>query len=137
MLQRVGISLQDDLLDRFDAIIERRGWANRSEAVRDLIRELIIAEDWEADKAEGMGVVVIVYDHHSHELAQKLTELQHKSYATVISAMHVHMDHHNCLEVIIVKGKPVQVAALADSLKALRGVKSGTLSPASTGKRLT
>jgi len=136
MIERFSTSLEEGLLKRFDRFIGRHGYENRSEAVRDLIRKALVADEWESGKEDVMGVVSIVYDHHRPNLLNKITQLQHDSEALIISATHVHMDHHNCLEMIIVKGKPRQVRRLADTLIALRGVKDGNLSVASTGKRL-
>jgi len=136
MIERFSTSLEEGLLKRFDRFIGRHGYENRSEAVRDLIRKALVADEWESGKEDVMGVVSIVYDHHRPNLLNKITQLQHDSETLIISATHVHMDHHNCLEMIIVKGKPRQVRRLADSLITLRGVKDGNLSVASTGKRL-
>ncbi len=135
MLKRFSISLDDALLTRFDEYIEPRGYSNRSEAIRDLIRKALVSEEWEQD-SEVVGVVSIVYNHHQPQLQEKITELQHQYHHAITSSTHVHMDHDNCLEVIIVKGRAFQVRELAEHLMALRGVKDGNLSMSSTGGHL-
>ncbi len=127
--------MEDSLLDDFDNFIRDRHYQNRSEALRDLIRERIIEKEWQAGK-DVMGVISLVYDHHQPKLQEKVTELQHAFHHQIVSTTHVHMDHHNCLEVIIVRGKAGEVRGLADSLRALRGVRNASLSMGSTGKEL-
>ncbi len=135
MLKRFSISLEGDLLAGFDAYISRHGYSNRSEAVRGLIRKALIKDEW-ADDSEVVGVVTMVYDHHKSQLQERITELQHDFYERITSTTHIHMDHHNCLEVTIVKGKASQVQELAGRLIALRGVKDGSLTMSSTGGHL-
>jgi len=135
MLKRFSISLEDDLLDGFDGYIGRHGYSNRSEAVRDLIRKVLVKDEW-ADNSEVVGVVTMVYDHHKAQLQERITELQHDYYELITSTTHIHMDHHNCLEVTIVKGKAALVQKLAGRLVALRGVKDGSLTMSSTGGHL-
>lgn len=135
MLKRFTISMEENLLADFDHFIEGRGYKNRSEAIRDLIRGSFVKDEWAGDK-EVMGVISLVYDHHQHQLQEKVTELQHDFHDQIVSTTHVHMDHHNCLEVIIIKGKSADVQGFADSLIALRGVRNGNLSMTSTGKHL-
>jgi CopG family nickel-responsive transcriptional regulator len=135
MLKRFSISLEDDLLEGFDGYIGRHGYSNRSEAVRDLIRKVLVKDEW-ADNSEVVGVVTMVYDHHKSQLQERITELQHDFYELITSTTHIHMDHHNCLEVTIVKGKAAQVQNLAGRLIALRGVKDGSLTMSSTGGHL-
>jgi len=135
MLKRFSISLEESLLDIFDRHILARSYNNRSEAIRDLIRKAFVKTEWEADKPV-MGVISLVYDHHQHKLQEKVTEVQHDFHHHIVSTTHVHMDHHNCLEVIIVKGKAKEVQELADRLIALRGVRDGNLAMSSTGKAL-
>jgi CopG family nickel-responsive transcriptional regulator len=110
-------------------------YENRSEAIRDLIRTRFVRNEWAADK-DVMGVISLVYDHHQCQLQEKITELQHAYHHQIVSTTHVHMDHDNCLEVIIVRGKAVEVQQLADNLIALRGVRSGNLAMSSTGEHL-
>lgn len=135
MLKRFSISLDEQLLEQFDGYIHPRGYSNRSEAVRDLIRKLLVNEEWEQD-SEVVGVVSIVYNHHQPQLQEKITELQHKYHQLITSTTHVHMEHHNCLEVTIVKGRATLVRELAENLMALRGVKDGNLAMSSTGGHL-
>lgn len=135
MLKRFTVSMEEELLEDFDRLIEERGYQNRSEAVRDLIRSGFVEDEWAGDK-KVMGVISLVYDHHQHQLQEKVTELQHNFHNLIVSTTHVHMDHHNCLEVIIVSGKGADVRALADALIALRGVRNGNLAMSSTGKDL-
>jgi CopG family transcriptional regulator, nickel-responsive regulator len=132
MLRRFSVSLEEELLVHFDDYIARHGYSNRSEAVRDLIRSKLIGEEWEQD-SEVVGVVTLVYDHHQAKLQERITEAQHDFYQLITSSTHVHMDHHNCLEVTIVKGQASKVRALAEKMIALRGVKSGNLTMSSTG----
>ncbi len=132
MLKRFTVSMEDSLLDDFDTFIHERHYQNRSEALRDLIRSRIIEKEWQAEK-DVMGVISLVFDHHQHQLQEKVTELQHGFHHEIVATTHVHMDHNNCLEVIIVRGKAGVVRKLADSLKALRGVRNSSLSMGSTG----
>ena len=134
-MERFSISMEDDLLGKFDRHLKERGYSNRSEAVRDLVRKALIDEEWSAGE-EVIGVITLVFDHHQRKLQDKLTELQHDHHDMIISSTHVHLDHHNCLEVIIVKGEAGSVRELANRLKATRGVKSSELASASTGKKL-
>lgn len=135
MLKRFTVSMEDSLLEDFDSFIQDRHYQNRSEALRDLIRNRIIEKEWTADK-DVMGVISLVYDHHQPNLQEKVTELQHDFHHQIVSTTHVHMDHDNCLEVIIVRGKAGEVQGLADNLRALRGVRNSNLSMSSTGQHL-
>jgi CopG family transcriptional regulator, nickel-responsive regulator len=137
MVERFSATLEAGLLVRFDQFLGRHGYENRSEAVRDLIRKALVADEWQGGKADVMGVITLVYDHHRPNLLNRITQIQHDSEALIVSTTHVHMDHHNCLEIVIVKGKPARVRELADSLTTLKGVKNGSLSAATTGKQLT
>jgi len=125
-LSRTGVSLDENLLKEFDRLIAKRGYANRSEAFRDLIREALLSEIVDSNKPV-VGTLTLVYNHHVPELAQKLTETQHSAGATVLAATHVHLDHHHCLEVVILKGRSGEVKSLADRILSLRGVKHGRL----------
>lgn len=131
MLIRFSVSMEQQLLERFDDYLRRRGYSNRSEAVRDLIRNGLVSEEWEQD-GNVVGVVTLVYNHHQPQLQEKITELQHAFHHQITSTTHVHMDHDNCLEVTIVKGRASQVRELAEQLIALRGVKNGHLTMSST-----
>lgn len=125
-LSRTGISLEQDLLAGFDKLIARRGYKNRSEAVRDLIREALLNDVVDSNKPV-VGTLTLVYDHHVPNLSQKLTEMQHHSHATVLAATHVHLDHHYCLEVIIMQGRSKEIQQMADKMLAMRGVELGKL----------
>ncbi len=133
---RFGISLDNALLKRFDSLIKRKGYSNRSEAVRDLIRDSLVMEEWESATAETVGTITIVYSHDTRELADTLTDLQHRYLDSIVSSMHIHLDAHNCLEVIVVKGKAKDIKAIADRLIGTKGVKHGKLSVTTTGKHL-
>ncbi len=135
MLRRFSVSLEEELLEQFDSYIRERGYVNRSEAVRDLIRKEFISEEWEQD-GDVAGVVTLVYNHHQPQLQEKITEIQHDYYTLITSTTHVHMDHHNCLEVIIVKGKASRIREMAEKVIAMRGVKNGNLTMTSTGHHL-
>jgi CopG family nickel-responsive transcriptional regulator len=134
-LVRTGVSLEQDLLNRFDHAISDRGYANRSEAIRDLIRNHLVSEEIDKNKVV-VGTLTIVYDHHRPNLTEKLVEAQHHAGSKVLAATHVHMDHHNCLEVIIMKGRGGELRDLANRILSLRGVKHGQLVVTSTGKHL-
>ena len=138
MLERVGISLEDTLLKKYDSLIERRGYKNRSEAIRDLIRDQLVQEDWSErqESGEKVAVVSIVYDHDSPSLSQKLTHVQHEHHRAVVSALHVHLDAHNCLEVLILRGKAKEITSMGESLISTKGVKYGKIMPATTGRGL-
>lgn len=126
-IERVGVSLEQSLLGQFDKLIEKQGYTNRSEAVRDLIRESLSREKLADPAATAVAGVFLVYDHHSTKLADKLLKLQHNHLLQVIAATHVHLDHHNCLEVIILKGKVKDIEELANRMTSLKGVKLGRL----------
>ena len=132
MLKRFSISLEKKLLEKFDRYISMRKYTNRSEAIRDLIREAFVREEWDSDK-EVIGVITFIYDHHQPKLQEKITEIQHDFYEDVVSATHIHIDHHNCLEVVIITGKAKKVSDLHESIKALRGVKNANLSMSTKG----
>ncbi|UCD47793.1 MAG: nickel-responsive transcriptional regulator NikR [Deltaproteobacteria bacterium] len=133
---RFGISLDGALLRKFDGLIEAKGQANRSEAIRDLIRDTLVRREWETARTETVGAITIVYSHDKRELTDTLTDLQHRYYDSIISSLHVHLDEHNCLEVIVVRGKGKDIQAIADRLIGTKGVKHGTLSLTTTGKHL-
>lgn len=132
-LSRFGVSLEGDLLRRFDAFISHEGYTNRSKAIADLIRKEFVADVFTKGGTVA-GAITIVYDHHKREVVNKLLDIQHDHGATIISAQHVHLDHDNCLEIIAVRGSASNVKELADSLKSIKGVKHATLSVTSTGK---
>ncbi|MBM4398156.1 MAG: nickel-responsive transcriptional regulator NikR [Deltaproteobacteria bacterium] len=132
---RFSASIEADLFERFEEASRRRGYSNRSEALRDVIRDSLVREEWEGDH-EIVGTVTLVYDHHARELSDRLTHLQHDHHDVILSALHVHLDHDNCLEVIAVKGRASEVQAIGDALVGTRGVKHGRLTATTTGKRL-
>ena len=127
-LKRFGVSMAEDLLKDFDEINKRKGYKTRSESIRDLVRNLIVQEKWSTASKDSIGVISLVYNHHIRELDRKLNEIQHKQHANVMSSLHIHLDYHNCLEVIIVKGKSKDINKIADNLINVKGVKHGTLS---------
>lgn len=132
-LVRFGVSIDESLLNQFDEQINVKGYTNRSEAIRDLIRDHMVTEEWE-NNIETVGTITLVYDHHTRELAETLTHLQHSFEGRIISVLHVHLDHHNCLEVLVVQGKSRLLQAFADKLLGIRGVKHGKLTATTTGK---
>jgi len=134
-LSRTGVSLDEELLKVFDQLIAKRGYANRSEAFRDLIREALLADQVGSNNPV-VGTLTLVYDHHVPNLAQKLTEVQHAAGAMVLAATHVHLDHHYCLEVIIMKGRGKSLQEVADRMLALRGVELGKLVLTTSGASL-
>lgn len=138
MLERIGVSLEDELLARFDRLIAEKGYVNRSEAIRDLIRDALVQRSWhESDgREERVLVVTLVYGHDSSSLAQKLAHIQHENHRAVVSALHVHMDEHNCLEVLVLRGRARDVVAMGEGLVSTKGVKYGKLVPATTGQDL-
>jgi CopG family nickel-responsive transcriptional regulator len=135
-LIRFGISLDKELSERFDELIRRKAYTNRSEAIRDLIRQDLVEQEW-LHGSEVAGAITLIYNHHKRELLNKIIDIQHDFQNSIISAQHIHLDHHNCLEIIAVKGNPTEVQKLASMLKAVKGVKHSTLSMSTTGKALT
>lgn len=135
-LSRIGIAIDAKLLKKFDQLIASRGYTNRSEAFRDMIREELVEKAWERPDSAVVGTVTLVYDHHVRLLNEKLTEFQHSHFHHVLSTLHVHLDHDNCLEVIVVKGRAGEVKKIADALISTKGVKLGRLTLASTGAEL-
>jgi len=126
-ITRFGVSMASQLLGSFDELIEKQGYTNRSEAIRDLVRDRLVEADWEADKGKVVGAVVLVYDHDMRMLGDRLTDLQHQLGHLVVSSMHVHLDDRDCLEVVVMKGPGKEVRRLADRLLSLKGVKHGRL----------
>ncbi len=132
-LTRFGVSVESGLLEKFDRHIEEKSYKNRSEAIRDLIREKLISEEWAASDSETVGVFSLVYDHHQRDLNKTLNEIQHQHVEVIVSSTHVHIDHHNCLEVIILRGKSSIIKKITHQLSSTRGVKHGQLIMTSTG----
>jgi CopG family nickel-responsive transcriptional regulator len=135
-LSRIGVAIDTDLLDKFDALIAERGYTNRSEAFRDLIRDELIEKEWESPDANVVGTVTLVYDHHVRMLNEKLTDMQHDHHRLILSTLHVHLDHDNCLEVLVVRGKSRQVQKIAEALISTKGVKHGRLTITTSGTEL-
>jgi CopG family nickel-responsive transcriptional regulator len=133
---RFGISADGELLARFDELLARKGYGNRSEAIRDLVRNALVEEKWDVGDEETVGTVTLVYDHHTRDLSDKLTEQQHDHHDAIVSALHVHLDAHNCLEVVVVRGRAREVKRLADELIGTKGVKHGRLVTTTTGEGL-
>ena len=132
-LSRIGVAIDSDLLEKFDQHIARRGYTNRSEAFRDLIRDELVDVASESPESDVIGSVTLVYDHHVRMLSDRLTDLQHDSYHNIVSTLHVHLDHDNCLEVLVVRGKAVEVRRIADALISTKGVKHGRLTITGAG----
>jgi len=135
-LTRIGVALDVELLDKFDELIEQRGYQNRSEAFRDLIRNELVEESWKSPDSEVVGSVTLVYNHHVRMLNDKLLDVQHDHHNAILSTLHVHLDHENCLEVLLIKGKADQVNRIANALISTKGVKHGRLTLSSVGKNL-
>jgi len=130
---RFGVSLEKNLLDNFDTLIRRRNYTNRSEAIRDSIRQELLKKVLEED-GEVAGAITFIYDHHQRDLVNKIIDIQHDYQEIIKSSQHIHLDHHDCLEIVAVKGHSSSVGRLADALKALKGVRHGSLSMSNTGR---
>lgn len=135
-IMRFGVSIDGQLIKKFDSLIGRKGYATRSEAIRDMIRDSLVEREWESEERETVGTITLVYNHHTRELEHALTDMQHKSFHQIISTLHVHLDAHNCLEVLVVKGRSHEIQKIADRLIGTRGVKHGKLTMTTTGKEL-
>ena len=133
---RFGVSLNSDLLDTFDALCGEKSYPNRSEAIRDLIRGVLVEREQEAGAGEIAAVLSLVYDHHVSDLSQRLVAIQHDEHEVILTSVHVHLDHHNCLEVLILKGDGAAIRRLSDRLIATKGVKHGKLTLTTTGRDL-
>jgi CopG family nickel-responsive transcriptional regulator len=133
-LIRFGVSIDSRLLFRFDQLIAEKGYANRSEAIRDLIRDELVEQSWEEEEEEAVGTITLVYNHEMRDLTEKLTDYQHQVHGAVISSLHVHMDEHHCLEVLVVKGKGGELKRVANRLIGTKGVKHGKMVTTTTGR---
>lgn len=133
---RFGISIDGKLLESFDKLIEEKSYMNRSEAIRDLIRASLVENRIASDNAEVVGTVTLVYNHHVRDLSDKLNEHQHAHHNQVVSTLHVHLDAHNCLEVLILRGSAKIVKKIADELIGVKGVKHGKLVMTTTSEGL-
>ena len=124
---RFGVSIEPGLLSKFDKMIKKEGYPNRSEAIRDLIRKNLITEESKDPDTKAIGTLTMIYDHHTGTLTNRLLDLQHDHHSEILSTTHIHIDHHNCLEVLVLKGKTGRIQTLADNIKALKGIKHGEL----------
>ncbi|MFH1522586.1 MAG: nickel-responsive transcriptional regulator NikR [Patescibacteria group bacterium] len=136
-LTRFSISIENSLLKRFEEKIYKKGYKNRSQAIADLIKKDLVKEEWSDKDKEVAGTITLVYDHHQKTVLDRLLNLQHNFHKTIISTTHIHLDKENCLEVLVVKGKPKEIKIMADKLISIKGIKYGDLSTATTGKNLT
>jgi len=134
---RFGVSLEKDLLSKFDQLLKERGYENRSEAIRDLIRDALVEKEWKTAAADVAGIISLVYDHHRRDLVARLTDIQHDHSHLIVSTQHIHLDHDRCLEVVVVKGGPPEVGRLADNLRSAKGVEHGGLVMTTTGKGIS
>lgn len=132
---RFGVSMDDELLVGLDRFVQRKRYRNRSEAIRNLVRGALVEEEWGSAKGDVIGVLVILFDHRQRELSSRLLKKEHLRPGD-ITTLHLHLDHENCLEAKVIKGKPTEVRAIADELMAMKGVKFGRLIPATAGKHL-
>lgn len=126
-ITRFGVSIEPDLLKNFDKVIKKKGYKNRSEAIRDIIRENLIAKTTEDPNSEAIGTLTMIYDHHAGNLTNRLLDLQHHHHKEILTTTHIHVDHDNCLEVLVLKGKTRNIQKLADNIKSLKGIKHGEL----------
>ncbi|MFW6324523.1 MAG: nickel-responsive transcriptional regulator NikR [Desulfovibrionales bacterium] len=133
---RFGVSLDSELLEKFDRLTEERSYQTRSEAISDLIRNSLVQQEWQDLGKEIVGTVTLVYDHHQSDLAHKLTHIQHDALEASVTSLHIHLDHHNCMEVLVLRGAGETVQDLAHRLISTKGVKHGKLSLATTGEDL-
>lgn len=132
---RFGVSMNRHLLKRFDRYARERGYANRSEALRDLIRRQLVEASWAAGDGQVAGAVVLVYDHHRSGVPEALTELQHRHLGVIVAATHVHLDESRCLEVVILRGQAAEARAVAERLLTVRGLEHGRVLVAGGGDR--
>lgn len=135
-IQRIGVSLEDKLLLSFDKLIASQGYSNRSEAIRDLIRDQLSEQQLTKPKAKAVAAVFLVYDHHSKGLQNRLAQLQHSHFLKTISSMHIHIDPHNCLEVIVLRGRVGEIAKMAEKIVSLKGVKLSRVNLIAIGNKL-
>ena len=135
-ITRFGVSIEERLLKNFDRLIAEKGYQNRSEAIRDLIRDSFVQEESKEGTKEMVGTIAIVYSHHTRELSRTLTDMQHRFYKTILSTLHIHLDEDHCLEVLVVRGKGRELKKIGDRLIGTKGVKHGKLSLTSTGQNL-
>lgn len=134
-LVRFGVSLEEDLLAKFDRMIKQRKYTNRSEAIRDLIRNDLVKKEW-TDNKEVTGAISLVYDHHTRELVTKVLDVQHDYHTCILSSQHIHLDHHNCFEIIVTRGKSKEIEELYQKLKSIKSVKHAGFMMATQGKNI-
>jgi CopG family nickel-responsive transcriptional regulator len=134
-LVRFGVSLEKALLDRFDVLIREKQYTNRSEALRDLIRKELVQQEWKSG-SDVVGTITLIYDHHKRDVLIRVMDMQHDFQEAIISTQHIHLDHHNCLEIVAARGKAEEVQRLADALRSIKGVRHATLSMSSTGREI-
>lgn len=135
MLTRFSVSIEDDLLKKFDALVRQEGYPTRSEAVKALVRNALVEQDWQQE-GEVAATISMVYNHHKNNLVNRLLKIQHDFGDAVLTSQHIHIDHDNCMEVLIVKGGVSQVKELARQLKSVKGIKHCELSTTTTGKKV-
>jgi CopG family transcriptional regulator, nickel-responsive regulator len=135
-IKRFGVSIESRLLEQFDSYIAANNYENRSEAIRDLIRKELVEQEWAKTNENVAGAIVIVYDHHKREVVDKLLDIQHDFHELIISSQHIHLDHDNCMEIIVVRGRIAQVNDLAAKLKSIKGVKHASLTRSTLGKNI-
>jgi CopG family nickel-responsive transcriptional regulator len=134
-LVRFGVSLEKSLLDRFDLLIRGKQYTNRSEALRNLIRTELVQQEWKSG-SDVVGTITLIYDHHKRDVLIRVMDMQHDFQKAIISTQHIHLDHHNCLEIVAARGKAEEVQRLADALRSIKAVRHVTLSMSSTGKEI-
>ncbi len=125
-VRRFGVSLEEDLLEKLDSLVEKHAFPNRSQAIRYLIRNALVEESWQSD-SEVAGVIVLIYDHHRRNVVNRLLDIQHDYTPIIMSSQHAHLDHDSCLETIVLKGRASMIVELADALIAIKGIKHGKL----------
>ena len=135
-LVRFGISIDKKLIEKFDSLIKKRNYQNRSEAIRDLIRESLVEEEWKHNQ-QIIGAIALVYNHHQRQLVNKLLDIQHNFYDVVISSQHIHIDHDNCLEIMIVKGLSGVIRDFYNKIKSIKGVKHINIIKSTSGHDLS
>lgn len=126
-IKRVSLSLEEQLLEYIDGQVEKNSYPSRSEYIRDLVRQQMVEEKWDGGE-DSIGVLSILYDHHHNDLSDKMNEIQHNKLSNVNCSLHMHVTHHDCLEVIIIKGSPIEIERIASEISSLKGVKHANLS---------
>ena len=134
-LVRVSLAIERSLLKRLEKMLAAGGYTNRSEFIRDMIRQRLVEQEWQGDR-EAVGTITLVYDHHARLLSEKLTDLQHEHHGTILATMHVHLDEHTCVETVLARGPASRIREIADRIRRQKGVLHAALSMSSTGKEL-